>query len=608
MDPDGPADIEPIDHVPEATAFNGPAELSYPDEEGYLSRVDQLMRIAVPNYAIGSRTVRSRMSRGIGDPHQYVLPVVLGRLLIEPEDEFWWDAWRELPSNVYHFRLTHEIPLFFRFEDRVPDDLRAQLVEHWQQFDIWTGGTENHMTQERYNAYLLYERVPELTDEQTLARLREWIREQTQLLFVYGQGEYQSSTYAVYTIAGLLALEQWAVDEDVVAMASAALDWFALTHGHAYYHTVFSGPESRGFSDAPGTGDSTATLWSWFGTGDWRLENAGFSHDQVRQNLPPALATWRPNRIIYNIATNNVELPYSWRSSKPEYYHEYHNYAQEVGYMSENFTMATLYHPYNRFQRTGTIFGQTLPFKLTVRDGNAAATFGVGHEYMPYHAVQGRDPYGQYHQHEGAMIYVAHVADEEQQGVNEDDALRIVHRSVFAAPRSLGEPTERDGWLFYEGSGSYVAAHAVNGNMEYVGEIEGRRGAEVHAHYVSNGRTTGWIVEAAEASDYANFQAFQDAVLNTTAVSGAEDLGEDLGFEYVSVRGDSLSITWNPDNSRPQATTNGEDYVYENWPIFESPYLSIPVESGVLRANDGEWSMTIDYSGDVPEWEYAQLD
>lgn len=61
--------------------------------------------------------------------------------------------------------------------------------------------------------------------------------------------------------------------------------------------------------------------------------------------------------------------------------------------------------------------------------------------------------------------------------------------------------------------------------------IEGRRGADVHAHYVSNGQTTGWIIEAVEASDFENFESFQDAVLNTTTITIAEGLDEELMYE-----------------------------------------------------------------------------
>lgn len=48
---------------------------------------------------------------------------------------------------------------------------------------------------------------------------------------------------------------------------------------------------------------------------------------------------------------------------------------------------------------------------------------------------------------------------------------------------------------------------------------------------VRNGQTTGWIIEAVEASGFENFELFQDAVLNTTTITIAEGLDEELMYE-----------------------------------------------------------------------------
>jgi len=101
--------------------------------------------------------------RNIGDPHKYLLPVILSRLSL-PEQYDREQIWNILLSlerdqrDLYHFRSIFDIRIFFLFRDIMPPEVKASYrsmldlprVLEWDE-----GGTENHMFMQRVSGLAL---------------------------------------------------------------------------------------------------------------------------------------------------------------------------------------------------------------------------------------------------------------------------------------------------------------------------------------------------------------------------------------------------------------------------------------------------------------------
>ena len=71
----------------------------------------------------------------LGDPHKYLLPVILSRLSLpeqyDPEPS--WESWLKLEKerpDLYHFRSVYDIRIFFLFRDMMPEKRESILSQY----------------------------------------------------------------------------------------------------------------------------------------------------------------------------------------------------------------------------------------------------------------------------------------------------------------------------------------------------------------------------------------------------------------------------------------------------------------------------------------------
>ncbi len=75
--------------------------------------------------------------------------------------------------------------------------------------------------------------------------------------------------------------------------------------------------------------------------------------------------------------------------------------------------------------------------------------------------------------------------------------------------------------------------------------------------------------------------------------------------DYTSSLGHRLSVAHIPDTWLPDASVNGTQLDFSQWPISESPYVSS--KDPVLDVNDGRSGFTIDWSGAHPIYTHYDL-
>jgi hypothetical protein len=418
--------------------------------------------------------------------------------------------------GIYHFAVIGKTRIFFAQEKALPADIldwfRENEAGHLTRFRA--GGTENHQMMSRTSGYLFAERF-EPGQERTgdprtdhLAYFRKFLRDECKKLYTIGQGEWDSSTYVTFSVAGWANVYDFAADPDMRAIARAALDWYSVAYGLKYFHGLNAGPEARGFAHAPVDANSDILAWLWFGgaprgfTPDLRPENGA-----VRYAIVPALSSYRPDPIVARLARKEVALPFSVRASKPAYYgYTNSNVYQEALYFTRAYAMGTLYDPTPGNKIVGEIWPQTTQFKLAVPvpEKNTTVVFGAANPYHRHFPVEGRSPHDQYHQARGAMANLCYVP-------NANADARATASSLLAVPTLAGDPRVENGWYVWQVGDAYVAARPLGANTRFVDLSDWSRrtqekpkdGAVKIAEYPgyrwlqTDGALCGWIIDTA---------------------------------------------------------------------------------------------------------------
>ncbi|MFP4355612.1 MAG: hypothetical protein ACLFUJ_10870 [Phycisphaerae bacterium] len=575
-----------------------------------------------------------------GDPHKYAMPVVIARLHLDPDDADALKLYRFLigvdkkkgDRGLYHFATFQKTRMFFQLKDSLPREIVEFMESNVRDnFGRLVGnmnsvsyGTENHTFMSRASGFVWGEYLGGLDKNSPLNKqtkyLADWIEYQANRFYTIGMGEYDSSTYVGFSLASLANTYDFAKDERTVANARAAMDWLVVAIGRKYYFGCQLGPEARGFAKSamgttwqqpgfPGakhlkyaqTGTHTDwCCWVLFGHSD---RGVWMDKPMVEVNRYPALnlamSTYRPHKVIRNIAAKNVPMPYEARGTKPTYTGDKHNHLHEVLYFTDDYAMGTLYSPDAGVRTSGTILPQTTMFKLLTRVERDVVSFGASNGYHGHFPLEGRTPYDQYHQKRGAAINITYV--------DKDEDVRTRHRSLLGYPIQAGDPIEKGGWFFWKSGRAWVAARPLNGNAARGQATKpGKQGQaepvkeDTHHFLVSPGRLGGWVIQAAEGEQFETMADFQQAVLEETKLDLAKFNSQRM-VSYTSLQGDRLEIrhTGGP-GGRPEAWTNGQELTFENWPVYESPYVQQNVGSKVLRLSDGTDTLTIDLNGKTP--------
>lgn len=621
-----------------------------PGEPAFQRRADFIIRSRAETDLdeMHARFERSSFFRGAGgDRHKSAMAPVMARLLLDPEDEQALRMYRNLmvvdtlkdDRGLYHFAAFQKTRMFFQMWDQLPADF-TEAIDHDVRnfFDIMRrGGTENHQMMNRTSAYVWAERLdgefPGARDgrEGSLAILRAWLIDQVRRNFHVGNGEFDCSTYIAFSVASWANIYDFTEDPEMKDWARAMLDWYAVAMARKYYFGLNLGPESRGFArhavgsrpNPRGGFDSVGTHTDWIGWLWWESSDAGpmMDRDQVQVNPYPvlnlAMSGYRPHRVIRNIARKQLTLPYTARGAKAFYritndleaFHDDHNHDHEILFFNTAFAMGTLYSPSDGIRTSGTILPQTTMFKLAVRDDRAVRVFGMSNGYHGHFPLQGRTPYDQYHQLGGAAINICYVFkpdDRDHDGGHEGIGLgRTLHRSIFGYPRAVGRPLQREGWFFWEIGDAFVAVFPLGDGVEDVESVHNHRPDRTAdmRFLQTSGPLGGWIVQAAQRPDFENLSAFQEAVLEEGRIDLSAFDPEQRTVSFTNLDGDLMRMrhTGGP-GGRPQVWNNGEEILFENWPVYESPFVRQAVGSGILELNDGVETLTIDITGDRIRW------
>jgi len=549
-------------------------------------------------------------TRTISDPHKYLLPVILARLSLgeQYDRQQIWDILLGLDEgkpDLYHFRSPYDIRIFFLFGDTMPKavkDSYRSMVDSPRVREWLEQGTENHMFMQRISGLALMDGSGFPTPLPATAATNEaWLRAELNKFLTIGQGEFHSSTYYGYAIAGLLNLYDFADTPELRQLAKAALDWYAVNMAVRFSWGTAGGAESRGFDR--GTWDDSGlsgVAWMWWGDSLTLSGVEGLTPVErmdrgvTRVALPAALSDYRPPPQLRAIARKEIDLPFQLKASHPGYY-SYHqdNRFWETFYVTQDYSLGTLIDRNRSYQVKGTINAQYATYKLVIRDskGQNNAVVSLGGTYHSDMAT-GRSPGDQYVQEKGAVIYQLRLNPQ-------DKAADVPGRSHLVLPTRYGEPQRYGDWYIWRIENTFLCARPWGEQIDWQNQV-----SEKYSDYqalAAIGRNTAWITDVASIDDYPTIEALQQALDQTEIRDRSWETMSQI--TYTSLAGDRLQMTYQPNQGAGLAQINGKERILDDWAVLESPYVQQELNSGLLEvfSPSGNWRLRGTLAG--PEWE-----
>ena len=581
------------------------------------------------------RDADGRIIRFGGDPLKYDLPVVTARLLRDPMDAA-ARAFVSIPGNLcqqYHFAAAnwarfygllgeHMSPEWRRAlaaavasyaETRLPSDGAREHQARGTVHDLVgepgdcvlgggqaDGGTENHKTMWRTSG-LLYARwfmpdgmVSGHPAPVAAARISERLDDFLARLLVTGNGEYDSTIYYLYAIIGYLNLFDFSPDPRDRQLAKLMLDYYLATYGLKLFAGLHAGPSKRGGNDGYACSATDLFLWMY-------APQPGLPVGEVPvAGIHQATTAYRPNRVIHNLLTGNVPLPFAATIARPSYhmdrpntFHEY--YWRHADYALGSVVLEEEDNP-----------GQQTVWSLTTRGTASNCVFGGGQPR--FGGIMGYSAHDQTLQHQGTLMLLT--------GPRDGEAWEVFPREMPADARWARRAVAAESWLYLpagarleitpwgvaaETASAWVALHPLSSGWFFLdGPAADPALAEILCKYrvlVVPGDLTGCVVEAAGRGDGGDFAAF----IRAMGEPGRLDLScwpTEGRLRYHTRDDHDMIAVYRHDRLYCAGWIDQSPVDWAHWAnglAYDSPHLRIG--QGTMQLSDGREAYSVRHTG-----------
>ncbi len=549
--------------------------------------------------------------------------VALARLALNPGDEevisYIAGFYDNVPegSNGQQFSYPGVAWVLGKYWDQFTSEQLDGLKTKIKDFsDLLGHGTENHAMMKCVAAYLFAQYWPgesgwvrgAHTSDEVMETARERLLSVIGSLYDRGYEENLSTTYAAVHLFPYYALYDCATDPEIKSAADAALHFHVTNIAANHFEGIVIPPYNRQNAwqvntHTPGTVGPTLQWIYWLYWAD--VQNripVGQDFVRLGENqyvVYAAVSDWRPPAAINSLARGET-VPYELTASAPSFRHA--NMGPSRGHWGTGTPGTCVRYVYrDTLYAMGSGYFRYYPDQFYV-DYNA---FGLVYKspdkynyiecYHPYWRSNDRtwqglnSPFMQMAQHKGTAIVLFNIPNEDPwagrgrsdwQEYRDDHFDNLIQEALVRYPKSIGQQTEADGWIFLREGAVYIAIrpledYTIDSDYAEAGEFDVIRSASAQ---------TGYVFDIATEEEFATFEAFQTAVKdNPPAVDW-----EDLSVAYTNVKGDTLTAAWNPPNYdaeeervlvRPDITVNGDEVpIDSDFPRGEAVIKSPSVE------------------------------
>lgn len=435
--------------------------------------------------------------------------------------------------------------------------------------------TDNLRAMREISVYLMAE---ETGNERVRRLYKDKIQRFVVDMYMVGMGEWDSENYLHHTIAPYHNLYDFAKDEEVVAMAKAALDWMYTAAALKYYRGRSAAPTKR-------TGGGL-DRFMWMIFGDSPVDEPRPEYDL----LHVATSAYRVPQAVMNLAQKNLSLPFEQINTKPTY-SLWLPGAAETPETWETIFQGRTFYLGSAVARSGA--GDVRAFEMLAYNSNAPADRILANSGNNLNGKRGGDQIGQFR---NLVVWLN----------------RAGQPFSFQFPRSAKAVIE-DGIWFIELERTYLAIRPLNLAGDAIQPLVdgGGRGGTVTIRAAASGGPSGFAMEVGEQPDFENFAAFRTAVRQKSRID-TRRLGQG-SVVLQGVDGRRLGMTLNTTNDLPIVSRDGEVY---DWlankdlyrPMSENAPISLGWREGRFRVSAGGqvFEQSVDSEGRVTFRDFAE--
>lgn len=536
--------------------------------------------------------------------------------------------------------LRHPLAdIAIRFADRIPAALREAIRAYLcsdREYNI-ASGTENHKIMNAVSGILAAEAWPDWPQAQQVRECcSAYLEGYYDRITHYGQGEFDSTTYAVLYLNSLASLYDWTRDPDLKRKTGMMLDWYLINTAGEWLHGHMAGAVSREYGAIDGPelpGGSLVSGWLYFGgripnldagephytvinaLSGYRLHERIASTARLREqaylhleshDLTPADAPTHDNNET--VEADGGTGTAGGTAALKGYGYISKSGVRKYTYMAPRYALGSMADG-----KEGDIVwsGQLRRWTLRWDSPDAGSVMFVTHPFAdfdpekdPYRARwQGSSPYEQVLQHGRTLLAVYRIPA--------GSTYRFGPRKPFPSDKdpyiegfisrtAIRSRLEAGDWLFCHG-GAVLFGLRFAKPWEWIFETTRFGASPVHGRIRSNGLHHAVIVETADAQAPDSDPEGQQAELEAFAVRirscaeaaflGMEDgCTEPTRVSYRTTGGDLLELEYNG-----ARTINGKPWTDARWPLIRNPWVYSDVGAGRLTVNVGGWRREYDY-------------
>lgn len=549
--------------------------------EAYRSRVDLLIRTSLTQrFSFNSWFENEKYSLG-----QAMAMALAGNArgirILSDQDVSAKDWHKETAGIDYYacFVIKHQPRRYFFFGPVLAEDFRRQMAEGakaWTEKDplrrphhlykkekndqgwgpdarnSWVDvRTTDNLTMMRNTAvYLMAE---ESGNTETARIYRGKFLKFTAAMFRAGNGEWDSENYLGHTLTPLFNTHDFAKDPVIRAGSKAMIDWLAAAMAVKYYRGGSNGPTKRDYNHVQPFGGSLAeSAWLMFGAPKDPHE---FEYDIIHM----ATSGWVPPPAIVNLGTNEFDRPRELLNAKPSYQGPQNGDWQSGPEFHETYFIGRTFEFGSLAQGTSPDGGDVNGFKLMADDakrgvfdlqiGPTTKVELIGSPQYKQGVSGGPNRVAQYR---NIALWLV------KNGAADWSAVLPDHITV----------EEKEGVTFLKGDATWIALTPVNltpfaEDVERTAAVKEKKPGEArwpeHKGLAARGKGgsfCGFAIEIGEAPDFADYAAFQKAVLEKSRLEASAVASGTVA--YTAASGASVKMQWGDALADFKVWRNGE--------------------------------------------------
>lgn len=486
--------------------------------------------------------------------------------------------------------------------DTYPQAVQDRLNDLWRTYRPYRGDTENHWVLYYSTLYLAAEKWPEYggdrwfngkSSKENMDEAREWLDHWMDLTTTVGQGEYDSPHYIKVFVSPMALLYGYAKDPMMRQKAELMLDYLIADFAVESLNGLYAGATSRAYErEAIEPANTSAADFGWLFWGNAPPKYWGDA-------LIVAMSGYRPPYILYLVA-NDRDQPYAHRELKRTRHRIRHSLVKnqpvyKTTYLTNDyaigFSQGGLLQPIQQMtwkliwkvdKPTGisNTFFTVQPYSEPIE---GAMYFAEPTDQVNELIIRSKTEYGRANKWTGGSAH--------EQIYQEDDALIALYNvpkgtkhefvSAFFS-RNLDEMVEdASGWIFNRAGSTYFAVYPL---MKYTWVEDDTRARRLW----SPAGKAGFVVQVAQASEFASFDAFKAAI---KALELKTSMQGQPTATFTSLRGKTIEATY---GQTPKV--NGVAVDFDAWPLFESKYVEADKGSRKMLIKYGDMRHELDFN------------